>query len=363
MTARRRRWTAVSRPRRVTVTITRPGATIRASSESAASPSATCCSTGAPVRVLAPARRTRRSARARTTAAMAPSAPAASGTSMLDARDRVGATGAGATALSSVGCTHSRSMRSGGAPSGRSSSGWSSGCSPGSSSSASRPSSPPGPIAGECNDARCANHRGRDRRPDAPTRCFRRLSPVRRVPSDSVGDSHVGPMSAPMSTRRAIRSRDWIGLTADVLPTERALAWATTPDSGAVVMFLGVVRDHAEGRDGVRAMTYEAYEEPGRARDGRESSPPPARRWPDLERVALLHRVGELPLSEASVARRRVVAASRRRVRGGARSASTRSRRPSRSGSRSTGRAAPTGPSSNTPSVRRAARRGATEPV
>ncbi len=112
------------------------------------------------------------------------------------------------------------------------------------------------------------------------------------------------PMSAPcrLPCRPAGRSlaRDWIGLTADVLPTERALAWATTPDSGAVVMFLGVVRDHAEGRDGVRAMTYEAYEEPAvRAMTGVVEA---ARaQWPTITRVALLHRVGELRLSEASV--------------------------------------------------------------
>ena len=48
------------------------------------------------------------------------------------------------------------------------------------------------------------------------------------------------------------------------------------------------------------------------------------RRWPDVERIALLHRVGELALSGAVGRGRRVVAAPRRGVRGGARSASTR---------------------------------------
>ena len=76
--------------------------------------------------------------------------------------------------------------------------------------------------------------------------------------------------------------------------------WATTPAAGAIVTFAGVVRDHAEGRDGVRAMTYEAYEEPA-TRAMSEIGQEVRRRWLDVERIALLHRVGDLELSEASV--------------------------------------------------------------
>jgi molybdopterin synthase catalytic subunit len=94
--------------------------------------------------------------------------------------------------------------------------------------------------------------------------------------------------------------RDWIALTHDSLPLEAAAAWVTTPGAGAVVSFTGVVRDHAEGRSGVRAMTYEAYEDPARARLG-ELAQALRDRWPDVERVALLHRLGDLELSEASV--------------------------------------------------------------
>ena len=53
---------------------------------------------------------------------------------------------------------------------------------------------------------------------------------------------------------------DWVAITADPLPLAAATEWATTPGSGAVVSFLGVVRDHSEGRDGVQAIDYEAYE-------------------------------------------------------------------------------------------------------
>jgi molybdopterin synthase catalytic subunit len=94
--------------------------------------------------------------------------------------------------------------------------------------------------------------------------------------------------------------RDWLSLTSLPLPVDTATAWATTPGSGAVVCFLGVVREHSEGRDGVRGMTYESYEEEATRRFA-EISDEARRRWPDLDRIALLHRVGDLALSDTSV--------------------------------------------------------------
>ena len=93
---------------------------------------------------------------------------------------------------------------------------------------------------------------------------------------------------------------DWIGLTHEPLPTETATVWATTARSGGVVCFLGVVRDHAEGRDGVTALTYEAYEEKAVERLAAIAAET-RRRWPDVERLVLLHRLGDVPLSDASV--------------------------------------------------------------
>jgi molybdopterin synthase catalytic subunit len=94
---------------------------------------------------------------------------------------------------------------------------------------------------------------------------------------------------------------DWVALTDDPLPVDRALAWVTTGGCGAVVCFLGVVRDSSDGRAGVTALTYEAYEEHA-LRRLREVAAETRRRWPVVERLALLHRIGELELSEASVA-------------------------------------------------------------
>jgi molybdopterin synthase catalytic subunit len=68
-----------------------------------------------------------------------------------------------------------------------------------------------------------------------------------------------------------------------------------------VVSFLGVVRDHSEGRPGVVGLGYEAYDVEAR-RVLVEIAADARRLWPAVERIALLHRTGELTLSEPSVA-------------------------------------------------------------
>jgi molybdopterin synthase catalytic subunit len=93
---------------------------------------------------------------------------------------------------------------------------------------------------------------------------------------------------------------DWIALGQGPLPLAQAMSWATRPSCGAVVCFAGVVRDRSEGRPGVSALTYEAYEEQAVSRLA-EVAAEARRRWPDVERLALLHRVGTLEVSEASV--------------------------------------------------------------
>ncbi|HEY2430073.1 MAG TPA: molybdenum cofactor biosynthesis protein MoaE [Acidimicrobiales bacterium] len=95
-------------------------------------------------------------------------------------------------------------------------------------------------------------------------------------------------------------SDEWIGLTALPLPVAEAMAWAVVPRCGGVVCFAGTVRDHAAGRDGVTGLEYEAYAGP--ALDRLAEVAREARvRWPELGRIALLHRVGELALTETAV--------------------------------------------------------------
>ena len=78
------------------------------------------------------------------------------------------------------------------------------------------------------------------------------------------------------------------------------MAWAERPHCGGVVLFTGTVRDHADGRPGVTALEYEAYEEevcPRLSAIVAEAR----RQWPALGRIAVLHRVGELAVGDTSV--------------------------------------------------------------
>jgi molybdopterin synthase catalytic subunit len=88
-------------------------------------------------------------------------------------------------------------------------------------------------------------------------------------------------------------------LTREPIAVERLLAAAARPDCGAIAVFLGTTRDHHDGRK-VERLAYEAYE------------PMAVAALEALERAAIaqhavascriVHRLGEVPLTEASVA-------------------------------------------------------------
>lgn len=93
---------------------------------------------------------------------------------------------------------------------------------------------------------------------------------------------------------------EWFALTADELPIASIYEWAVRPDCGAVVLFSGTVRDHADGRNDVTSLEYEAYEDaviPSFTKIATETRV----RFPDARRIAILHRTGELELGESSV--------------------------------------------------------------
>lgn len=93
---------------------------------------------------------------------------------------------------------------------------------------------------------------------------------------------------------------DWLGLTDAALPVGAIYEWCVRPDCGAVVLFSGTVRDHAEGRRDVVRLEYEAYDEVVATKLA-EIAAEARSRWPDIGRVALVHRVGSLGLGESSV--------------------------------------------------------------
>jgi len=93
----------------------------------------------------------------------------------------------------------------------------------------------------------------------------------------------------------------------DKLGLERRLI---TGAAGAVVTFDGVVRDHNKGRR-VVSLQYEAYE-PMAVKEMRRLGAEVRERWPEVERIGVIHRFGELKISESSVVI--VVTSAHRRV-------------------------------------------------
>jgi molybdopterin synthase catalytic subunit len=81
-------------------------------------------------------------------------------------------------------------------------------------------------------------------------------------------------------------------------PTE-VLGRVGAPEDGAVLLFLGTVRNHADGQ-AVDGMTYEAYE--GMATPVLSEIAREAAAKLGTDRVAVVHRVGELAIGEISVA-------------------------------------------------------------
>ena len=106
--------------------------------------------------------------------------------------------------------------------------------------------------------------------------------------------SGPGPLEPP------VEGETWTGLSEQPLPAVAASEWVVRPSCGGVVVFTGTARDHSVGRDGVTRLEYEAYEEQVVPRLD-EIAAAARVRWPDLGRIVLLHRIGEVPLTEAAV--------------------------------------------------------------
>ncbi len=97
-----------------------------------------------------------------------------------------------------------------------------------------------------------------------------------------------------------VNGDNWLGLTDAALPIGEIYEWCVRPDCGAIVLFSGTVRDHAEGRTDVECLEYEAYDEMVVPKLGKIVDEARAR-WPEVGRIALIHRVGSIELGESSV--------------------------------------------------------------
>lgn len=89
-----------------------------------------------------------------------------------------------------------------------------------------------------------------------------------------------------------------IQLTRNPLDRDALVAAVTHPSAGGIVVFEGVVRDNARGKQ-VRYLEYDAYEEMAIAQI-RTIIQEAQQRW-GVDRVAVAHRFGRLEIGEASV--------------------------------------------------------------
>ncbi len=89
-----------------------------------------------------------------------------------------------------------------------------------------------------------------------------------------------------------------IQITREPLDRNALIASASDPGMGGIVVFEGVVRDNARGKQ-VRYLEYDVYPEMA-VQQIREILAEAERRW-HVGRVAVSHRIGRLEIGEASV--------------------------------------------------------------
>ena len=88
-------------------------------------------------------------------------------------------------------------------------------------------------------------------------------------------------------------------ITSDEIELGDVVRAVEAGDAGAIVHFLGVVRNNTEGRE-VSYLEYEAYP-PMAEKKMAEIAQEIDKKW-GLDRVAMIHRVGRLEIGEVSVA-------------------------------------------------------------
>ncbi len=88
-------------------------------------------------------------------------------------------------------------------------------------------------------------------------------------------------------------------LTHEPIDCSRVLGQVHSPRAGAIVLFVGTTREFTESRQTV-SLCYEAYADMARGKL-QELEDEAQRRW-QLTKVSVVHRLGDVPVGETSVA-------------------------------------------------------------
>jgi molybdopterin synthase catalytic subunit len=122
---------------------------------------------------------------------------------------------------------------------------------------------------------------------------------VARTGSVSDADNHESPGAEKPLWRPDLRSEVMIEITAQPIDIPAVLASVTSAQCGAVVLFLGTTREFTEGRQTL-SLDYECYGEMAEKKLFQLQSQA-RERWA-LSGCSIVHRIGHVPLAEASVA-------------------------------------------------------------
>ena len=90
-----------------------------------------------------------------------------------------------------------------------------------------------------------------------------------------------------------------IEIIAEPIDIQRVVASVTVPEAGAIDLFLGTTRNHSSGKE-VLSLNYEAYVP--MAIKMMEYIAREIRDRRNVHKISIVHRIGIVPISEASVA-------------------------------------------------------------
>nr|XP_056704674.1 molybdopterin synthase catalytic subunit-like [Euleptes europaea] len=93
--------------------------------------------------------------------------------------------------------------------------------------------------------------------------------------------------------------KDFIKLSEDKLSADEVSALVVSPCCGAVSLFIGTTRNNFDGKK-VKHLEYEAYA-PMAEVELKKICTNIRLKWPSVRHIAIHHRLGTVPISEASV--------------------------------------------------------------
>lgn len=94
--------------------------------------------------------------------------------------------------------------------------------------------------------------------------------------------------------------KDVVSIVNAPISTKECEARVSSPQAGAIASFLGVTRDHHNNK-AVLKLEYECYESMALS-EMKKICQEIRSKWPSIIKICLIHRIGTVPIGEASVA-------------------------------------------------------------